>query len=509
MAKDKKDSNIVMADRRKQIEKLYDGNDDALLRAYEKARGAGYGSRFNEEALKRITNQVGSEDIDRKEVRDLANFAYATDPLYAGIIDYLSNMFLWRYYYFPIKIKEKADETNYPEIYDLMTQIVDGLVIEVTVPTIITKLFKEGSVYLYAVKDTKSKTISTLMLNSAYCKPLLMSQYGTGVYQFDLKYFDDLGLRGEQLKEVLELFPEELTTAYTKWKSKSGPQLIVVDGRYSTYLNTNDYGFPTQISILKGLFDYDQYRANEIERNTARLDKILTHKIPSYEGRLLFELPEVTSLHKSMSKAFSNNKRTRLLTTFGDVEIHSIQEDSKFSTEVLEKAQEAVYRAAGLNPNQFNGAIKESLELGLKKDQSIVWRYIQQLTNFYNLTINNLYNFKGYQIQLTMLPITHYNLQEMMEIHRRNGEYGIGRLEAIVASGTKQGHIAYKSKLEEFLKLDEILKPLKSSHTQSSTEKETEKTEEKEITEDNSITPVKEVENDREVEDSEEDGEKN
>ena len=54
-----------------------------------------------------------------------------------------------------------------------------------------------------------------------------------------------------------------------------------------------------------------------------------------------------------------------------------------------------------------------------------------------------------------------------MEIHRRNAEYGIGRLEAVVASGTKQKHISYKSKLEEFLKLSDILKPLASSHTQS------------------------------------------
>lgn len=86
--------------------------------------------------------------------------------------------------------------------------------------------------------------------------------------------------------------------------------------------------------------------------------------------------------------------------------------------------------------------------------------------NFYNLTINNLYNFRGYQIELTMLPITHYNLKEMMENHRRNGEYGIGRLEAIVASGTKQRHIAHKSKLEKFLKLDDVLTPLASAHTQ-------------------------------------------
>jgi len=68
---------------------------------------------------------------------------------------------------------------------------------------------------------------------------------------------------------------------------------------------------------------------------------------------------------------------------------------------------------------------------------------------------------------MTMLPITHYNLREMMEIHRRNGEYGIGRLEAVVASGTKQKHILHKSRLEDFLKLDDVLQPLSSSHTQS------------------------------------------
>ena len=54
-----------------------------------------------------------------------------------------------------------------------------------------------------------------------------------------------------------------------------------------------------------------------------------------------------------------------------------------------------------------------------------------------------------------------------MELYRGNAEYGIGRLEAIVASGTKQRDIMHKSALEEFLKLDEILKPLASSHTQT------------------------------------------
>ena len=52
----------------------------------------------------------------------------------------------------------------------------------------------------------------------------------------------------------------------------------------------------------------------------------------------------------------------------------------------------------------------------------------------------------------------------------------------IVASGTKQRHLTHKATLEDFLKLDEILKPLSSSHTQSGKE-ELEKEEKENIKE--------------------------
>ena len=45
------------------------------------------------------------------------------------------------------------------------------------------------------------------MLNSHYCKPVTVSQYGTGIYQFDLKYFDDLGFNAVEIIEVLKYFP--------------------------------------------------------------------------------------------------------------------------------------------------------------------------------------------------------------------------------------------------------------------------------------------------------------
>lgn len=485
MAEEKKKfvESLNMADRRKQIDKLYDGSDDSLRRIFDKSYGSAIGNKYNEDFLDKIFRAVGTEALDKELLNKINTYAYSTDPNFASIIDYFANMYLWRYYYVPVKIRKNAEENDYPEVYNLMSEVVDGMSIQTIFPMILTKLFTEGAVYLYTIRNRPSKTVSTLILNSEYCRPVMKSQYGTGIFQFSLKYFDDLVLYGEELEGILELFPEELTSAYKAYKDPMNKpnrsySWITLDARYSTYINTNDYSFPTLTSVIKSLFDYEQYRKNEVERSNAQLDTIMTHKIPSYENRLLFELPEVKSLHKSMSKILGQNKRTRLITTFGDVQLHPVQEQSKISNEAVKMGHEAIFRASGLNSNAFNGTIKDSLDISLKRDQSTIWKYVQQLVNFYNLTINNLYSFRGYQIELTMLPITHYNAMEMMEIHRRNAEYGIGRLEAVVASGTKQKHISYKSKLEEYLELSTILKPLASSHTQSGNTEEEEEIEE-------------------------------
>ena len=123
-------------------------------------------------------NQVGSSSASLVDLQRLTDYAYATNPNYANIIDYFANMYLWRYFYVPVKVKEKA--SGYKEAYDLMTQIVDGLHIEVIYPIILTNLFKDGIVYLYTEKDTGSKTVVTYMLDARYCYPVMMSQYGTG-----------------------------------------------------------------------------------------------------------------------------------------------------------------------------------------------------------------------------------------------------------------------------------------------------------------------------------------
>lgn len=86
--------NTNMADRRKQIEQLYDGSDEGIRRLFDKAAGANAGARYNETTVNQLLNQVGTETINKKDILSITNYAYATDPNYANIMDYLGNMFM-------------------------------------------------------------------------------------------------------------------------------------------------------------------------------------------------------------------------------------------------------------------------------------------------------------------------------------------------------------------------------------------------------------------------------
>ena len=141
-----KSQELKLSLRRKAIQTLYD-SDGGVSSWLRRSRSTAYNNLFNQNSLERIISQVGSSSANIKYVVNLSNFAYATEPTYSSIIDYLSNFYLWRYYYYPIKIKE--GKGDYEEVYSLASEIIDGLNIEITFPMIISKVLREGIAYLY------------------------------------------------------------------------------------------------------------------------------------------------------------------------------------------------------------------------------------------------------------------------------------------------------------------------------------------------------------------------
>lgn len=410
-----------------------------------------------------------SVDLDNQ--RKYSKEAYTYYPVYSGLIDYLSNMYCWRYTYIPRLVKEKASKMDYAEMYALMGEIVEGLSVETTFPMILTDLFTYGVVYLITTKNTSSKTIATLKLPYKYCRFSAVSQFGTIIYQFDFSYFDGLGLSQDELNLIFEYYPKEMRTMYNAYLAdKNNLRWQTLDPKYAGAVALNEYGFPTKLHMLFSLMQYNQYLDNELERNDQQLDKIVTHKMPTWEDKLVVSIEEMTELHQSMARIIAKNKHIRLLTSFGDLDVKSIGEDQSKENKTLENAYNAIYDNVGENHSLFNGADGNAQKYALLRDKSTVWKHVQELVSFYNIVINNSFNFKGYQCDFSILPITIYDESDMILQYKEGATLGVNKLEYVVASGVKQVNLASKFELEDFLKLDQ-LKPLSTSYTQNDNSK--------------------------------------
>lgn len=414
--------------------------------------------------------------------RRYSNELYTFYPIYAGLLDYLSNMYLWRYTYVPRMVKERTNAADYKEIYDLIGEVVDGISIETTFPIILTELYINGAVFLLTTKNTSSKTIATLSLPTKYCRVNAVTQFGTYIFQFDFSYFDSLSLSKEELARIWEFYPKEMQPMYNAYLAdKQNMRWQQLDPKYAAAFMLNKNGFPTRLRAIFSILQYDQYLSNELERNNQLLDKIIAHKMPTWEDKLVVEIDEMAELHKSIANILSRNNHIRLVTTFGDMDVLSIGQDVAQENKTLDNAYNSIYDNSGTNHTLFNGTIKEALTYALQRDQSTTWKYIQQLTNFYNLTINNSFNFKGYQCDLSILPITVYNEQDKIVLYKEGATLGVTKLEYIVSTGVKQINLESKFILEDFLKLDQ-LKPLSTSYTQNDNSKSGTPTDEEEQT---------------------------
>ena len=445
------------------IEEMY--RDDATIRRNVGENKTASASMGNLNSSTLDSSYFNISNLE--QVRQYSREAYTFYPTYSTVLDSLSNMYYWRYVFYPRQIKEDASIlNNFEESYRQMAEVVDGLNIETTMPMLLTNLLINGSLFVTTMRRTGSKTLTTIILPFNYCRLTSITQYNTGVFQFDLSYFDSLGLTEEQLNTIFEYYPKDMQAMYKLYRQDTNKnRWQKMNPKYSAGFVLNDNSFPTYLRALSAILQYDVYRDNELTRNEQQLQKIIAHKVPTWEDKLVVEVPEMKALHKSMSKVLAKNQNTRMLTTFGDLQVLSIGDDQTKENKTLKNAFSAIFNVVGENDNLYIGNTKEGLDYSLRRQESIIWKHIQQFMSFYTIAINNQFNFKGYQCSLNMLPLTVYNFKDSLLQYKEGATLGVSKLEYMVGLGTKQIDIEAKTNLENYLKLDQ-LKPLSSSHTQ-------------------------------------------
>lgn len=153
---------------------------------------------------------------DKSTLIETSRKLYAVNPIYSRLVDYFSNLFMWRYVVIPhqLSYKKAAKENKFRELYELMLDVVAGLGLEIKIPLILTQLFIEGGSYFTTYCDEESITIDTITFPSKYCRKVGETQFGTGIIQLDFSYFDSLGLTQTQKQQFLESFTPEIQEGY-------------------------------------------------------------------------------------------------------------------------------------------------------------------------------------------------------------------------------------------------------------------------------------------------------
>ena len=138
--------------------------------------------------------------------------------------------------------------------------------------------------------------------------------------------------------------------------------------------------------------------------------------------------------------------------------------------------------------------------MSLVRDKGLVWKYVQALLNFYTIAINNWFDFKSYQADIDILPISPYTYNDDIKTFKENATLGVGKIDYFIASGIKQKNIEDMLELEQFLHLDRIT-PMQTSYTQTAVDRENT---EKDDTDKSNKTSKEAEEKESEIEPSEE-----
>lgn len=428
---------------------------------------------------------------------------YMTNPVYKSIIDYFAKFFIYRYKVIPHrlmtnsrvkKLNDSAVEKKYDLTYREMLEVVDGIGIETIYPEILVNLYTQGSVYLTTVFDKERFCVSTLLLPPHYCKTIAQTQYGTTIIQFRMDYFDSLGYVNttEAVNYIKTAFSEEFADLYKKYKKDPKTNLWqTLDPRFSTAIMLNPEGIPYLLYTLGSIGNYEQYQDNELERNGNLLKYLVVQTMPHFQNDLIFTVDEVQDLHRSLRNKIEVDDKARLITTWGEVHVEKISDTDSSDSDVTAKAYRDIFNNAGLNSTIFTSDSVEALKMAIRRDKSVIYTYVEAITNFYIIAVNNGWDWKNYQADIEILPISNYTYNDDIKIYKDNATLGVNKLDYFIASGTKQKNIQDQLILEDYLHLND-LKPMQTSYTQSGNEESDESKDDKTLDSKNSDQADKE-----------------
>lgn len=435
-----------------------------------------------------------SEEIDEillkdneEELRELSRLYWNISGLYRRLIEYMATMLTYDVLIIPKMNSTKTPDKN--KLLNTLTEasyFIDNLDIEQELPRIFTTMLVDGVYYGFFKECDNGRTIFQ-DLSPDYCRTRYKSANNLPVLEFDLTYFITIEGREATTKvDELALYPKYVVKAYEKYFKKvtkidrkgktvinskkdleQGRWLIIPDslGVVFYYKDTK----PFFATVIKSIEDLNEYKGIEKALDKQELKKILLQRIPmDSNGELLFTLEEAEEIHKAAVKMLRNNPDVDVFTSLAETEILDLQDSKQANRDNLEKIERSFYNEAGVSKNLFASDGTTALDYSQVADFALAYDMSKIFATFLSYHSNRKFVDKKFFLEVTILPITHYNREKIFELYLKGAQYGYSKIMTGVAAGIKQSNLLNLNTLEnDYLDLASKMVPLQSSHTTS------------------------------------------
>lgn len=340
----------------------------------------------------------------------------------------------------------------------------------INLPVILTNCAQRALVdgcYYGIIQDVDKTGLVILDLPSNWCCTRFKDALGNDIIEFDVSYFNTI-LDEEELKNVLSVYPQVISSAYRKWKNgKISDKWVFIPSDIGICFPFFD-SRPILLSTIPATIRYDDAVAIDQKRDLEEIKKIIVQKIPHLnDGRLVFEPDEAAEMHAGAVGMLRDNENVSVLTTYADVESIISKTSADTSANSLDRMLQNVYNEAGTSSQIFASTGSSTLETSLDNDTALMMVLGNKFSLFITNLINRLFANSNVSFKYTILPITHYNDKKYAETAFKLASSGYSFLLPSIAMGISQKEIGNIKDLEnDVLKLGDKLIPLVTSYTQ-------------------------------------------
>lgn len=416
-----------------------------------------------------LTNPKGNQT----QLLTLSNYAYRSYAFFQQVVDYYSNMPLYRPMIYTIKRDSsiyQVDKIQLQKDHDKFVEIVNKMHLEWQINEIYKLMLLEDTVYGFWLEADSSNILYILPSEWCAIKGKLNNLYLYGINtksvpKNDIEKLPDpiakLIKSGNEDKDGY-VYPEPVDSFVLKWN------------------NQLTYNFPPLLSLLEPILNVKEYQNLEKVKAEQENYSLLSYEIPTGDGLDELKLTDkVVTPFMNMTKSIVPKS---IGVTVNPLKLTPVSFKGAPNTDKdrVKNAIQNFYDESGISPVVMSGAGNSSqLKYSLLNDQMNIWRIYRQLESVISLHMDLLgvSTHPSYKFELKLLDITHYNVNDFINEYTSLAQTGYPVKEILgSAIGMPTNALLGTAYMENHvLGIDDIplgvdWTSLKSSYTQNNSE---------------------------------------